>query len=700
MRLTVLLFIGLFALQLSAQNGIDSLRLEIEKTKIPAEKRELRLDIGSAFYELGMYDSALVEFQAALKLTPNSDKENKGKSLRAIARTFHMKEDLESAVYYYNQALRLFQQLPEKPELQADILRDLGRTYYENAQYDSAMNYYMDAKDIYEKYNLQTEGHGVIFHYIGSVFKRQGNMDKACEYYQMQIDYGTKNNMPKIVAEGMYLGTLCLETDEEMLRNDLKVLAIYQDLGEERMSAMMYHNVALGYQSLNMLDSAYYYFNLSIDYERKTGAKSSLSLGLSNLATLLLEMKKFGEAKSLLIEAESLAKQTQVKKFLQLSMIYEAYYKLYYEQGNYKDAVDYLLLKYTYADSAMDQEHQDAIQEMEIAYQTEKNEAEIAKLELSNKQEQYDRELAEAESARQAANTKIFLIGGLLMMLLMIFAVFKWRESKKQQAIISEQKYKVEQQKDLIEEKNKDITDSMIYASSIQQAIITSEEYISNMFREFFVYYKPRDIVSGDFYWAHQTADGKKLIAVGDCTGHGVPGAMMSMLGSAFLNEIVIEGKEYEPGKILDKMRSQIKNAMGKKGGKDGMDMAFCSIEGNKLKFAGANLPIYIVRKDEFIEVKGDKQPVGHQPWPETPFITQQVDLESEDKIYLFSDGYADQFGGPKGKKYKYKTFKDKLALVAGLSFNEQRLLIDSEFETWKGDLEQLDDVCVLGIRI
>lgn len=700
MRLLFFISIVIFSLQLSAQSTIDSLRIEISKTKIPAEKRALRMETGHAFYEMGMYDSALVEYRSALKLTPNSDKENKGKSLRAIARTFHMKEDLESAVYYYNQALRLFQQVPEKPELEADILRDLGRTYYENAQYDSAMNFYMDAKDLYEKNNLITEGHGFLFHYIGSVFKRQGNMDKACEYYQMEIDYGTKYNMPRIVAEGMYLQTLCLETDEEMLRNDLKVLAIYQDLKEERMCAMMYHNVALGYQSLDMLDSAYYYFNLSIDYERRTGAKSSLSLGLSNLATLLLEMKKFGEAKKLLVEAESLAKETQVKKFLQLSMIYEAYYKLYYEQGQYKDAVDYLLLKYTYEDSAMDQEHQDAIHEMELAYETEKKEAEIAKLELTNKKEQYDRELAEAESERQAANNKIYLIGGLVMMLLMIFAVFKWRESKKQQAIISEQKFKVEQQKELIEEKNKDITDSMIYASSIQQAIITSEEYIGSMFKEFFVFYKPRDIVSGDFYWAYQAADGKKLIAVGDCTGHGVPGAMMSMLGTAFLNEVVIEGRERNPGIILDKMRLQIKNAMSRKGGKDGMDMAFCCIDGNRLQFAGANLPIYIVRKDEFIEVKGDKQPVGFQPSPETPFATQEVELKPEDKIYLFSDGYADQFGGPKGKKYKYKTFKDKLAVIAGMTFKEQRVLIDSEFETWKGDLEQLDDVCVLGIRI
>ncbi|MBK9591225.1 MAG: SpoIIE family protein phosphatase [Crocinitomicaceae bacterium] len=171
----------------------------------------------------------------------------------------------------------------------------------------------------------------------------------------------------------------------------------------------------------------------------------------------------------------------------------------------------------------------------------------------------------------------------------------------------------------------------MIYASSIQQAIITSEEYINNMFREFLSITNRvilfRAILLGTSNCRWQETD-----CCGDCTGHGVPGAMMSMLGSAFLNEIVIEGKEYEPGKILDKMRSQIKNAMGKKGGKDGMDMAFCSIEGNKLKFAGANLPIYIVRKDEFIEVKGDKQPVGHQAWPETPFITQEVELKSEDK--------------------------------------------------------------------
>ncbi len=700
MRLLIVFIITLFSLQLLAQQEIDSLLNALATTNIPSETCELKTELGKEYYSIGEYDTSIFYFSQALKLVPNSDKEKKASLIIKIAKSYNALEEIKLAIHYYQVANRLFMQFTPNPEKSADLFKDMGRAYYENAQYDSAMIYYMQAKDLYEKNNIYNHDHGVLFHYIGSVFKRQDKMDKACEYYQMQIDYGIKYEFPEIVAEGTYLQVSCYDNDTLRLYQDLKALRMYEDLEDENMIGMMYNNVAVAYYALGNLDSAYYFQNLNLEYERASGAKSHMSLGLANMASLLIEMKKYKEAEKLLIEAEEIALQTESKKYLQLERVYGTYSDLNYALGNYKAAYEYIYLRYAYEDSAMDQEHQNAIHEMELAYETEKKEAEIAKLELSNKKEQYDRELAEAESARQSANNKIYLIGGLVMMLLMIFAFFKWRESKKQQAIISEQKYKVEQQKELIEEKNKDITDSMIYASSIQQAIITSEEYINSMFKEFFVFYKPRDIVSGDFYWAHQTADGKKLIAVGDCTGHGVPGAMMSMLGSAFLNEIVIEGKEFEPGKILDKMRNQIKSAMGKKGSKDGMDMAFCSIEGNKLKFAGANLPIYVVRKEEFVEVKGDKQPVGFQPWPETPFLTQEIELKSEDKIYLFSDGYADQFGGPKGKKYKYKTFKDKLAVIAGMTFTEQRLLIDTEFETWKGDLEQLDDVCVLGIRI
>ncbi|MBI3136742.1 MAG: SpoIIE family protein phosphatase [Bacteroidetes bacterium] len=700
MRYTFFGFVFLLCISASAQDRLDSLFNAFSTASSVSQKNEIRTELGYEYYDLGEYDSALSYFSEALKFIPNSAKEEKADVVVCIARTYNQLEDLQSSVRYYQLGNRLYSQVKTAPEKRADLFKDLGRTYYEQAQYDSAMVYYMQAKDIYETNNIVNHDYGVLFHYIGSVFKRQDKMDKACEYYQMQIDFGLEHNFPEIVAEGTYLQVSCYDNDTLRLHQDLKALQMYRDLQDDRMIALMYNNVAVAYHELNMLDSAYYFQDLNVQFEREHGTKSHLSLGLSNMASLLIEMKKYKEAEALLTEAETLAHQTESKKFIQLERVYGGLSELHYARGNYKAAYDYMELKYVYEDSAMDQEHQDAIHEMELAYETEKKEAEIAKLELSNKQEQYEKKMAEAEAARQSVNKKIYLVGGLAVLILLVFSLYKWRESNKQKTIIYAQKHEVEVQKELIEEKNKDITDSMIYASSIQQAIITSEDYIAGMFTDFFVFYKPRDIVSGDFYWAYQTAEGQKLIAVGDCTGHGVPGAMMSMLGTAFLNEIVIEGKVREPGIILDRLRLQIKNAMSRKGGKDGMDMAFCCIDGNNLKFAGANLPIYIVRNNELIEVKGDKQPVGFQPSPESPFLTQELEISTEDKIYLFSDGYADQFGGPKGKKYKYKTFKDKLAVIAGRTFREQRMLIDSEFETWKGDLEQLDDVCVIGVRV
>lgn len=676
------------------------MRTVLKEKNSPEKKCELFTELGTEFYYESEFDSALVYFSSALKLVPNSDKEKKGDISLKIARTYNYMEELDECIYYYHLVKRLYTQANVEPEKQAGLYKDLGRVYYEMAQYDTAMTYYMQAKEIYEKNNINSHEHGVMFHYIGSVFKRQNKMDKACEYYQMEIDFGTKYNLPQIVAEGTYLQVLCFNEDTTRLKQDLKALHMFEALGDERMVAMMYHNVSLSFQECGMPDSSIFYLQKSIDFDRKTGSRSSLTLGLSNMANLLIGMKKYADAEKLLLEAEEIGLQSESKKYLQLERVYEEFSRLKYLQRNFEDAYDFLQLKYAYRDSAMDQEHQDAIHEMELAYETEKKEAEIAKLELSNKQEQYEKEMAEAEAARQSFNNKIYLAGGILVLGLLVFALFKWRESKKQQAIISAQKMQVEMQKELIEEKNKDITDSMIYASSIQQAIITSEDTLASMFNDFFVYYKPRDIVSGDFYWAYQAQDGKKLIAVGDCTGHGVPGAMMSMLGTAFLNEIVVEGKERNPGKILDKLREHVKSAMGKKGGRDGMDMAFCCIEGNNLEYAGANLPLYILRQTELIEVKGDKQPVGFQPSPEKPFETSVITLEKDDRIYLFSDGYADQFGGPKGKKYKYKTFKDKLISVASMNLKEQRRLIDSEFETWKGDLEQLDDVCVIGVSL
>lgn len=685
---------------LYSQSEIDSLHYALSKTKIKTERIDIYESMGKYFYQEHNVDSSVYYFNKAISILHPSEKIQRAELLIKIAKVYRQDEQIPLSLNYFQMANKLYELTPTEPDKKADLLKDIGRSYYDLAQYDSAMTYYMSAKEIYETNQIYNEDFGVLYHYIGSVYKRQGKMDQACDYYTQQIEYGEKHHMLEIIAEGTYLKATCSESPEENLQYDLKALSIYQELNDQRMLTLMYNNIAATYLEMGKLDSAIYYQEMNLKYERESGSKSHLAFSLANMSGLLIDKGRFSEAKKLLFEAEEIAQQTEVKKYITLARIYDEFFSLYYAEKNYKEAIDYLQLFYSYQDSAMDQEHLNAIHEMELAYETEKKESEIAQLELANKQEQYKKELAEADASQQATTKKVYMISGLLVLVLLIFAVYKWIESNRQKKIIFAQKNEVELQKALVDEKNKDIIDSMTYASSIQQAIITSEEYIRKMFPEFFVVYKPRDIVSGDFYWAYQTEDGKKLIAVGDCTGHGVPGAMMSMLGSAFLNELVIEGNCRKPDEILNKLRDHVKKALSHKEGKDGMDISICCIENNQLTFAGANLPVYVIRDNELIEIKGDKQPVGYMPGPETPFTARTIDIYKNDKIYLFSDGYADQFGGPKGKKYKYKSFQEKLIALATINFSKQRQLIDSEFETWKGDLEQLDDVCVLGISI
>jgi serine phosphatase RsbU (regulator of sigma subunit) len=217
---------------------------------------------------------------------------------------------------------------------------------------------------------------------------------------------------------------------------------------------------------------------------------------------------------------------------------------------------------------------------------------------------------------------------------------------------------------------------------------------------ESFILYKPKDIVAGDFYWMEHR-DNKVLFAAADCTGHGVPGAMVSVVCNNALNRSVREHGLTDPGKILDKTREIVIQEFEKSDEevKDGMDIALCSLQGNTLAYAGANNPLWIVRNGEIIETKADKQPIGKFR-AATPFTTHTIELEKGDTIYLFSDGYADQFGGEKGKKMKTVNFKKSLLSLQDKSMTEQKELINIAFEDWRGSLEQIDDVCVIGVRI
>ena len=212
--------------------------------------------------------------------------------------------------------------------------------------------------------------------------------------------------------------------------------------------------------------------------------------------------------------------------------------------------------------------------------------------------------------------------------------------------------------------------------------------------------YKPKDIVAGDFYWLEHKKD-SILFAAADCTGHGVPGAMVSVICNNGLNRSVREYGLTDPGEILSKTRSLVIAEFEKSEDKvnDGMDIALCSLKGNELKYAGAHNPLWIIRDGAIIETKANKQPIGQFDNPE-PYTTHTIKLLQGDSIYIFSDGYVDQFGGEKGKKFKAKAFRELLLSIQGKSMEQQRVVIDEAFEKWKGNLEQVDDVCVIGVKI
>jgi PAS domain S-box-containing protein len=270
----------------------------------------------------------------------------------------------------------------------------------------------------------------------------------------------------------------------------------------------------------------------------------------------------------------------------------------------------------------------------------------------------------------------------------------------------------IRKQHDEIEAKNKDITDSINYAKRIQSATLATSSQMNKAFSDHFIFFRPKDIVSGDFYWLTRTESGKVFLATADCTGHGVPGAIMSVIGTTKLDEIISQRKTENPAEVLDQLRAEIIHLLNPDGAPeetdDGIDMVLCSYELNgngsgaagKLEFACAKNPLWIVRDNSLIEFLPDKFCVGMDYDVDKPFTRQTVDLKKGDRVYTFSDGYADQFGGPKGKKFKYKKFQELLLSIHRLPMEEQKTVLSDTMDKWKGEYMQIDDICVIGVCI
>jgi serine phosphatase RsbU (regulator of sigma subunit) len=285
-----------------------------------------------------------------------------------------------------------------------------------------------------------------------------------------------------------------------------------------------------------------------------------------------------------------------------------------------------------------------------------------------------------------------------------LFLVIRsYRNNQKNSKIIAEQKNEVEKQHHLLQEKNNEVRDSILYAKRLQNAILPSNELIKKYLPESFVLYKPKDIVAGDFYWMEFASKDVVFVAAADSTGHGVPGAMVSVVCSNALNRALKEFGITETGKILDKTRDLVIETFStsETDVKDGMDISLLCIDKKqrKITWSGANNPVWFIQNNLFSEIKGNKQSIGKTDDPK-PFTTNTIDYLPGTVFYLFTDGIGDQFGGPKGKKFKNKQLQELILSISNESLDKQAMILNKKIDEWKGDLEQIDDICILGIKI
>ena len=319
--------------------------------------------------------------------------------------------------------------------------------------------------------------------------------------------------------------------------------------------------------------------------------------------------------------------------------------------------------------------------------------------------------------------TQIIIAGGILLIfLLTIILIQVYLQKKKILTLLTLKDSEIQKQKELVEQKNKEITEGVIYARRIQSAILPNPQKIAQILPDSFIYFKPRDIVSGDFYWIERRSK-KTMFAAVDCTGHGVPGALMSIIGYDGLNRAISEFEITKSDKIVNALNDEVTETLKQTGSvdiKDGMDISLCVLnrENNVMEYTGAKNPVYIVRKSDSLEVdnnevkpnisdgnyslfevKADRMSI--EPTREIKkFTPHRMQLEKNDRVYVFTDGYPDQFGGEQGKKLSYQSFRKILLSIQNLSMEDQKNQLEIELEKWQGDHDQLDDILILGVNI
>ncbi|CAN5263649.1 hypothetical protein BH09BAC5_BH09BAC5_07400 [soil metagenome] len=715
----------------SQQYLVDSL-LKILPEKCEDSVRYNRL-MALAKYELyADAEKSMVYAREANQLAKKSGDDHKvGMSTVSIGNAFLLGMMIpDSAMNYYLRALELAKNTNDKI-VEGNALNNLGNCYKLKNKLSDAKDYYEDALVVREQIKDST-GIAATLSNLGSVYQQRGDFKKAIEYYYRALPIKEREgNQNAIVSTLNNVANAYVDMNKpEMALEVLKrIQVLAREIGNNRSLALSYNTQGIAYFELQQYDKALecytesaklraelkdtsglaeaynnignVYYTLkdkekALFYYRKTIAFSKNAnegQGLEYLCNFAVGLSLAGKTDSAFIILEKASRLSDGigSPFERLAVL-GGYVEVCEIAGKYKEAFEYLKKRTALNDSLYKNESIEQLNELEIKYQSAKKQKEIE--ELQKKQEI-------TEKNREREKLELYgMAGGTVLLLLVVVVVIRSNRQKKRANLL------LGDQNKMIAEKNKDITDSINYALRIQKSVMPDERILQKSVADYFIFNQPRDIVSGDFYWLAQKED-CTYIAVADCTGHGVPGALVSVVGINLLNKIIESPGIPSPGQILDQLHSLVIHTLNKdadvRESKDGMDIGLVCIDKKRKKiiFSGAGRPMYLKDDSGLRLIKGDRYSVaGEKKEGENPFSEQTIELQGSISFYLSSDGFVDQFGETTGKKFLSKRFLELLLEINGLPMKEQQFRIEETFSRWKGALEQVDDVMVLGVQI
>lgn len=608
-------------------------------------------------------ESAIIEAKKALdiRLEMEADPSKIAACYISLGNTYQRKSMLPEGLESYQKAMDVLLKDGQEDEVITPMM-NAGAMYLDLNDMKNARKYYFDAFALAEKNKIDGRDRADLLNGIGNLYFQESKYDTMMDYYQ-------------------------------------EALKLFLECNYKTGIANTYNNVAIGYFYLDQPEMALDYFTRALQVRQLSKDSIGISQSLNNIGLYHQGMGDQETAIGFFEQAMELA--IQINATSEQYDAAEALYETYQTLEDYEQALAFRDCTFVLKEQMLANNHRRNVEDLEVKYGAKRKDEEINRINALREKE------AELKAEEEFANNlTIVSVSSIALILAILGIVLLSGNKRKRKAniLLKRQKQEIEENRDQIEQQNTDITDSIRYAKKIQQAILPDLDDLSAM-GDYFLLYQPRDIVSGDFYWYYRRGE-DHFVAIADCTGHGVPGAFVSMLCHNALSEVVIERSVSDPGRALSEVNKEIVQRLNAKGSEakvnDGMDVILCRFnkEKRELRFAGANNSLFYLKNGELNEVSVDRESIGGNSGFDYEFETKSLDMDGGEVIYLRTDGYQDQFGGLKGKKYMKKRLVNFLKEIGGKPLPEQQKLLQDNLNAWKLDYDQVDDITLFGLRV